>query len=141
MNTFFRDGNIFINNDTDINYILDEIILPAYPAEEGSNLFIQTSGGLFYHLSNSKNELSLLKSKLKNINNMSIINLGECERLLKKEYHINETDSLIFVKSENKSNNISEKSIKLKIYEPYYQEELNLSICDETNINIINSME
>ena len=42
LNTFFQNGYIYINNDSDINYILNEIILSAYPPEEGSNLFIQT---------------------------------------------------------------------------------------------------
>jgi len=53
------------------------------------------------------------------------------------KYHINENDSLIFVKNEKKSNKASGKKVDFDVYEPYNKTKLNLSICDGTSINII----
>ena len=55
---------------------------------------------------------------------------------IKKDNNINENDSLIFIKSEIKTNKASEKNIKYDIYNPYNKEKLNISICEEIPINI-----
>ena len=82
-----------------------------------------------------------MKDKSNNIYNISIIDLGLCETLLKKENHINENDSLIFIKSEIKSNKASEKNVKFDVYNPYNKEKLNLSLCEEIPVNIYFPME
>ena len=67
---------------------------------------------------------------------MSIIDLGECESLLKQHYGIAEQDSLIILKIENLVGKASEKSIEYEILEPYNKTKLNLSICSGTDINV-----
>ena len=62
--------------------------------------------------------------------------MGECETKLKKEYHINEKDSLIFLKKENTNSKASEKNIQYEVFEPYNFTKLNLSICDEEKVNL-----
>ncbi len=137
----FENGNIVMNNGTNFEDILNNIILSAYTAEEGKSLVIQRPDEVVYHVTNSKNELKLLKNLSNNINNISIIDLGDCEAILRKEYHINENDSLIFIKNEYKSTKVSEKKVEFEVYEPYNKTKLNLSICDETSINLYIPME
>ena len=137
----FQDGKIVINNLTNFDDLLNNIILSAYSPEIGNNLVIDRPDETVYQITNSKNEMEFLKNKSKNICNTSIIDLGQCEILLKKENNISENDSLIFIKSEIKTNKASEKSIKYDAYNPYNKEKLNLSLCEEVPINIYVPME
>ena len=67
-----------------------------------------------YQITNSKKELDLLKSNnISDDYNLSIIDFSECEALLKKKYNINENDSLIFIKKENKTNKASQKKYRI----------------------------
>ena len=95
----FQDGKIVINNLTNFDDLLNNIILSAYSPEIGNNLVIDRPDETVYQITNSKNEMEFLKNKSKNIYNTSIIDLGQCEILLKKENNISENDSLIFIKS------------------------------------------
>ena len=138
---FFKDGKIFVNNISNLDDILNNIILSAYKPEIGNNLMIQLPDEKVYQITNSKNELEFLKDKSKNTYNLSIIDLGQCESLLKKENNINENDSLIFIKSEITSKKASEKNIKFDAYNPYNKEKLNISLCEEIPVNIYFPME
>ena len=133
--TLFENGNIIVNNDTNFEQMLNNVILTAYPPEKGKSLVIQKADNSVCQVTNTKNDLELLKNTSNNKNNISIIDLGECELLLKKVYNVNENDSLIFIKNEHKSGRVSEKNINFDVYEPYNKTKLNLSICDETPIN------
>ena len=66
----------------------------------------------------------------------SIIDLGECESILKQTYNLNENDNLIFIKKEKLSGKSSEKEIEFEIFEPYNKTKLNLSFCSTNSINI-----
>ena len=66
----------------------------------------------------------------------SIIDLGECESILKQAYNLNENDNLIFIKKEKLSGKSSEKEIEFEIFEPYNKTKLNLSLCSTNSINI-----
>ena len=138
---FFKDGSIFIENTTNFDDFLNNVILTAYSPEPGNKLIIQRPDETIYQITNSKNELELLKDKSSNIHNISIINLGICESLLKKENNISENDSIIFIKSEIKTNKVSEKNVKYDAYNPYNKEKLNISLCEDIPINIYFPME
>ena len=142
---FLNFGNCYKNNEySDIILLNDDInfdnvienILSLYEPENKNNLVIKRTDGKIYHFTNSKNELELLKNKSNNINNISIIDLAQCEDILRDEYHINETDSLILIKNERISNKAQEKNISFEIYEPYNKTKLNLSFCYDSPINI-----
>ena len=137
----FQNGQIFANNDTNFEYIMNNILLSSYISEISNCLIIERPNDSMYQITNSKIEVQLLKNLSNNINNMSIIDLGECETLLKSHYHINENDSLIFIKNEYKTNKASEKKVNFDVYEPYNKTKLNLSICDETPIDLYLPME
>ena len=139
-----NENNIYIDNYSNFNNILDNIIdniLDSYSPETENNLVIKRPDEVVYHISNSKNELELLKNKSNNINNISIIDLGQCETRLREVYHINETDSLLIVKNEISSNKPSEKNLNFEVYEPINKKKLNLSFCDNTSINVYVPME
>ena len=127
------------NNSTNLSKVLNKFLMSYEPEKENSQVI--KSDEIVYHISNSKYELELLKNRSNNINNISIIDLGECEVRLRGEYHINKTDSLILVKNEILSNKPSKKNINFDAYEPYSKTKLNLSICDDTPINIYVPME
>ncbi len=138
----FQNGNIFINNNNSNFYnLINNVILSAYIPNENYSLTIQRNDDIIYKITNSKSELELLKNKSNNNKNLSIIDLGECETKLKIAYHINESDSLIFIKNEKINGKPNEKNIEFEVYEPYNKTKLNLSICDDTPIDIYVHME
>ena len=133
---FFQSGNIYINNTDNFDNILYNIIFSAYPSEPGSEILVQSPDNKVFQITSSSNELEIIKDKSKNINGLSIVDLGECENVLKRENNINENDSLIFIKSEVKSNKASEKNVHIDVYNPYTKEKLNLSLCDQIPVGI-----
>ena len=61
--------------------------------------------------------------------NLSILDISNCETILKEKYNFNENVTLIILKKEKISNKASEKEIQLEIYEPFNKTKLNLSDC------------
>ena len=129
------------NNNAEIYNILKNNILSTYSAENGKNIIVEGHDDTIFQITNGKNELELLKSNLSDDYNMSIIDLAECETLLKDEYNIKEKDSLIFIKQEKISDKASEKNIQYECFEPYNKTKLNLSICSGVNINLYVKLE
>ena len=140
-NEFFQNGIIYINNIENFENMLYKIIFPSYPPAVGNKILIIRPDNKSFEITNSINELDLLKNKSGNIWGLSIIDLGQCESLLKKENNINENDSLIFIKNEINSTKASEKNVKIDVYNPYTKEKLNLSLCEEIPVNIYMPME
>ena len=125
-----------INNNTEVINIIKNEIQSIYNPETGKRQIIKGENGMVFQITNAKNEKELLYSNILNNQNISIIDLGQCENKLKREYNINENVSLIYLKQENTSSKASEKNIKYEIYEPYNFSKLNISICEEDTINI-----
>ena len=69
-------------------------------------------------------------------NSVSSINLGECERILKDYYNINNNESLIIFKIDKYEDGLSMPIIEYEVYEPRTKNKLNLSICRDVKINI-----
>ena len=69
-------------------------------------------------------------------NQLSKIDLGECENILKDHYHINRNQTLIIIIFENIANITRERSIQYEVYEPLNKTKLNLSVCEEITIMI-----
>ena len=133
-------GNIYVKNVSNFDNILTNLLNSAHLSDEGSSIIIEREDDIVYEITNTKNELDLLKN-LTNFQNISIIDLGECENILKRAYHINENDSLIIVKKKKKSGKASDKNVIIDVYEPYNKTQLNLSLCDDNPINILIPME
>ena len=120
-----------------INYnIIKECLLPWYVPENNFEIITKGEDDTIFQITTTKNQLEALNNNSLNNYNLSIIDLGNCESILKGIYNLNENDDLIILKKEKKINKASEKEVQLEIYEPYNRTKLNTSLCDETNINI-----
>ena len=125
-----------IKNQTEILNIIQQNLDSLFDSENGKSQIIKGSDDVIYQITNAKNEKELLKNNALNNQNLTILDLGECENKLKKEYNIHDNDSLIYLKKENNNVKSSEKDVQYEIYEPYNYTKLNLSICKEEKINI-----
>ena len=83
-----------IYNNNEIYDLLINDILSSY-SENDKSIVIEGEDDIIYQVTSAKNEMELLKSNnISDDYNLSIIDFTECEALLKKEYNINENDSL-----------------------------------------------
>jgi len=126
-----------INNNEELYSLIVNNILKRFSNNEEQ--VIEGKDNIIYQITNNKNQLNILKNKtLINEQNLTIIDFENCENILKKEYNINQNDSLIILKQENLSTNIksSEKNVQYEVFEPYNKTKLNLSLCEGTTINI-----
>ena len=127
----------FLNtkNETEILNIIQQN-MNSFDSENGKSQVIEGGNGIVYQITNPKNEKELLQNKFSSNQNLTILDLGKCEDKLKKEFKINDNDSLIFLKKENTNVKPSEKNVEYEIYEPYNFTKLDLSICKEEKINL-----
>ena len=109
---------IFYNNT--IKDELKEIL------NEGEDIIIEFDD-LIYHLTSSDNQ------KNSKNHNVSTINLGQCETILKNAYNITNIPLIIFI-IEHKIEGSKIPDIQYKVYHPVKNESLDLSLCDGTNI-------
>ena len=131
------------NNNTEIYDIITTQILSDYSPDNNKSQIIEGVDNTIYQITTGKNELELLKNGDDSSNNysLSIIDLGECESILKGAYNLDDDDSLIYLKKEKLSNKSSDKDIEFEVYEPYNKTKLNLSLCYTTDINIYVKLE
>jgi len=123
------------NNSMIYNIIKDNLI-PLFDPENDFEIISEAVEDVVFQITTSKNQLKALYNTSLNNYNLSILDISKCETILKEKYNLNEDDNLIILKKEKKSNKASEKEIQLEIYEPYNKTKLNLSFCENTNINI-----
>ena len=83
-----------IENETEILNIIKENINSLFEPETGKSQVIKGGNDVIFQVTNGKNEKELLKGGLLNNQNLTILDLGECENILKNEYNISENDSL-----------------------------------------------
>ena len=127
--------NSVANNAQLYQEIINNYLQKNSPNEE-KDVLVEGKDNYFYHITNTKDQ----KKSIKGINNsskpISIVDLGQCENILKEHYHIDLNDSLIIVKFEKITNISTERTLQYEVYEPYNKTKLNLSICDNTTIDI-----
>ena len=78
-------------------------------------------------------QISTLSSQLGNTN-ISSVDLGECENILKEYYNINETEDLIIFKIEHYIPGFKIPIIEYSLFNQNGSIQLNLSLCNETSI-------
>ena len=123
------------NNEEIYQSIIDNII-QNYNKYSGEEMSYRGEDNFFFDVINTQNELDILKGKSNSTNKFSIIDFGECENLLKRNYKINENTSLIIIKFEKITNISSERLLQFEVYDPYTKKKLNLSICSNITIDI-----
>ena len=119
-------------NNTEIYFkILNEVI-ETYPSIDGNNLVIEGKANSVFQLTTTDNEIDTFNGNYENSYNLSIIDLNECESLLKSTNGIDESLSLIFLKFEKLTGVAAEKNVQYEVYEPNNKTRLDLSICQNS---------
>ena len=124
-----------VNNIITYEKIINDLI-PNYDPETTFEIISEGDENVVFQITTSKNQLQALYNNSLNNNNLSIIDISQCENKLKQAYNLNANDNLILLKKEKKSNKPSEKDIQFEIYEPYNKTKLNISLCEDINANI-----
>ena len=138
---FFKNKCIFNEFDQEIKQKIINMIIKQI--KEGSlneiinntiindkEDLIEKENDAIYQLTSSENQ------KNKDYNNISTLNLKECEKKLKDHYNISDNDPLIIFKVDNNVSNINIPIVEYEIYDPITKQSLNLDICKDTTINI-----
>ena len=105
-------------------HIKENILTEDY---NGENKIIETENVVF--------QVSTFEYQKNSMNpNISSIDLGECENILKKQYNISKTDSLLVIKTDIKSEDLSSTYVQYEIYHPITKIKLELKYCNEVKI-------
>ena len=110
-----------------MNGDMDEILKNI--TENGED-FVQDEDGMTLQLTTSENQ------KNNSNKNISTIDLGECEKELKRVYKINESLPLIILKIDYYTKDTLIPIIGYEIYHPIEKYKLNLSYCEEILIKL-----
>ena len=105
-------------------------ILNTYPGN-GAILSVSAREGYAFQIADTLSEKWLDRK-----NNLTVIDLEDCEQKLKEQYHIDPKENLIILSFEKLTNSPSEKSVKYEVYNPITLEKLELSYCEDTEISI-----
>ena len=125
-----------ISKDDIINNIKNEITnggmdtLVSNIIREKKDLVLKDEDVTIYQITTSDNQNN------NEYNNISTIQLGECENKLKKHYNIANNESLLIFKIDLYNQGLSVPKIEYEIYHPKTKEKLDLDICKDTKINI-----
>ena len=95
------------------NYIILNDLIPGlietYPNANGSNLIIKGEDNIFFQLTIEKNEKDIIEKIKINIQRLSVLDLKDCDDILRRKNDINSNDSLIILKVEKEIGNVKEK--------------------------------
>ena len=122
-------------NKEEIYDIIKNEIIQNYP-ENGESVVIETEDNYVFQITTGSNEINSINGNYNNEYNLSMIDLGDCESLLKQRYFLDESVNLIIFKYEKVTNVASEKNIQYEVYEPFNKTKLNLSVCQTTPVDI-----
>ena len=111
-------------NNTNLDAFIENLI------EKENKDFLIERDNIIYQLTSSYNQRN------NQYDNISTINLGECETKLRKHYNINNNISLLLLKIDILEEGLLIPIIEYEIYNLKTEEKLNLDICKGININI-----
>ena len=123
-----------LNNEEIYLSIIRDLAKNALQLNE-KGIIIEGNDNFFYQIITSENENEEIENK-NSTNQLSKIDLGECENLLKDHYRLSRNISLIILKFEKITNISMDRFIQYEVYEPINITKLNLSICDNMTIDI-----
>ena len=99
-------------NDSEKYDFITSNILSSYSYNFSKSLVLGGDGDVQYQLTTLKNELSRLRNNDLN-SNASVIDLAECESILKEHYGIAEEDSLIILKKKKQQEKPQKKMLNM----------------------------
>ena len=123
----------------DKNLIFDELkkrIIKTCPSNANESLIIVTNDSYAFQITNSYNELKALNGLYSNEYNLSMIDITECENLMKEKGYLNEDQNLIILKCEKITNISNEKKVQYEIYHPESKLKMDLSVCSNLKVDI-----
>ena len=121
---------------TDIIYKeLKEDVIKTYPID-GESLVIEAEKEYVFQLTSSLNEINSINGIKANGYNLSMMDLSNCEYLLRQANGIDAKTPLIILKFEKLTNVASEKNIQYEIFNPINKTKMDLSICQSNPLNI-----
>ena len=107
-----------------LNSLLEDLM-------EGSKQdLIAIDNDLIYQITTSDNQNN------NDYNNISTINLGECERKLRDRYHINDSLPLIILKVDYYKPGLLIPVIGYEVYDPINKTQLNLNLCKDKLVKL-----
>ena len=109
-----------------INHNLDNLISNVITEKE--DIYIKDKKVL-YQITTSDNQNN------NTYTNISSIKLGECEKILKDKYKIDDNETLIILKIDYYLEGLLIPIIGYEVYEPKNKSKLNLSVCEESSIS------
>jgi len=107
--------------DGSMNLLLEQVI------KGEKKELVKKANDTLFHITSSYNQ---------NINNLSLIKLGECENILKEKYNITKNETLIIFKIEIDIEGMLIPLIKYEIFNPITKNKLDLNYCKNKNITI-----
>ena len=121
------NGIIELNQVKELfNQFSNNIIYFGYGDERMK--IIETGNVIFQIIYLNENDIGLNP-------NVSFVNIGECEKILKSVYNISESESLIMVKSDSKKTE-EPTTVFFDLYHPKTRTKLNMSYCYDVQIKI-----
>ena len=128
MNSYSKDQMIGKIKNSIMNGTMDQLISNVLGGEKKD--YIVEDDDLIYQITSTYNQNNSL------YNNISTIILGECEKILKKEYNINDELALLIFKIDYFKKGSSIPIIGYEIYHPETKVKLDLNLCNNANISI-----
>ena len=119
----------------DIKEKIDNELLLNFNISSNQNIEIKGENNTVFQLTTTDYELNRFNGYMLNNNGLSVIDLGNCETLLKIHYKINNDSSLIIKKYEQLTIS-AERNVQYEVYHPITKEKLNLSVCDSETIDL-----
>jgi hypothetical protein len=103
------------------------------------NVINKTEEDLIIENNNIKYEITTTNNNNNNneYKNISIINLGECEKILKKHNNISENESLIILKRDIYKKGVSIPKLEYEVLDMNNKNKLDLNVCKDTKIEIL----
>ena len=126
-----KEGLIYEDQINDVYTDIKNIYLKGNYTGNNTlnNTIIQTQNVVF--------QISTLEDqKNSEYEDVSNIDLGACEEKLRSHYEIPDTDSLIIIKVDTKSEDLTQTYVQYQIYDPRDLTSLDLSICNGIQISI-----
>ena len=140
--TDFFNGICKINNSdpTKIDEIIKNIRNELTNGTFGTLLLNLTDDGLkdlLVKINDTTYQLTTTDNQKNNeYTDISTIELGECENILKNHYHIDQNKALIIFKIDYYMPGISIPIIGYEVFNPNTKEKLDLSLCKDSSINL-----
>ena len=130
------DNNNNINNNSIITTIIDltKLIDDIY---RNTIENIKDESSKVIHLPNAIFQFSTVEEQLNNTSNeISSVDLGECEKKLRIQEGLNETEEFLMVKLDIKNSSLNATYVQYEIFNPHNFTKVSLEICKNITIKI-----